>query len=630
MKQKIESIFEFCPSNKLVYDKLMQTVKSNSGIMPFVGYDLVSFNYGSRDEFLEYLITSNNLNNDRDELISVDYLESLDRILNKLTSGVMNYRDLLEWSIFEDYYSEEKIDLFRAIHEPINLIKWINGGSAITINFDKIYEALNENRLDIATPFNKALLNHFNRKDTSVDSVVFKVYGDLFSDRREVLLSKDEFQKAYGDEEFLSMLQKWLDQYIILFIGIDVFKDDYLKSILINTKQEGVIHYAIIGCEDDDQKRKEILTKYTDIKVNPILFDKNKPDSLRVILHKLLVDSQNEEWIRSFKRGPLHYLYDDQVIVGRNEQIKELCSFLSDDCDFLFCSISSNNISGKSKLAYEFAQTYAVNWRWYMVPFSNIYDFLTKQSVIFEKIKKKQNTLIVFDDYSLYNEPLTVIYEFIMKIKRYCLKIRVIFISTDLKESNFLKPMSEAAKKFFYDSDYLYKNFKLNILDREDIMEMCFQYVLFRKVDIGLIDDVIKEWKLEIHDKLRDYIDEVIVDYPQEAVLFSMIYAVKLTLNFLNISTSDSDRQYVYSQAYNYALSEGIDVDFHTAGVDRKQLQHNRAVRTDHIEQYFEELNKNKEYISTDTKIVYTDSQEFSNKFEQDDININDQLDLGD
>ncbi len=630
MEQKIEAIFKFCHSNKMVYDSLRKRINSHNGIMPFIGYDLISFNYGTKQDFLEFLIKFNHLDDCREKLIKEDYLESLDGILNTLAHGALNYKELIEWSVFEDYYSIEKIDWFRALYEPINLIQWFNDGSAITVNFDKIYETLNNSKhVSIATPFNQMLLHHFLRRDSSMESVVFKVHGDLFSRKREVILSKEEFKCAYQNEDFLNMLKKWVNQYVLLFVGIDICKDEYLQNILDATSQEGITHFAIVGCEDDSEKKRALLNEYASLHIKPILYDINKPDSIRIILHKLLVDSKNDKWAQSFKRGPLHYLYNDQLTLGRDEQIAELLSFLDDDRKFLFCTISSKSISGKSKLAYEFAQTYAFRWRWYMIQAPQMKTFLNKQPAILNKMSQKQNTLIIFDDYSWYDDSLTTIYDFINKIDKKCLKLRIIFITTDLQESNFLKPMNKATYRFFYSTHNIYKNFYLTALDIEEIMEIAFQYVLFRQHEIGLEDMDIDSWKSGIEDSLQAYIKDVLVEYPHEALLFSMTYAVKLTLNYLNISTSDSDIDYVFDETYRYMLSEGSEISYHTEGIDRKKFRRNATIRANHIEKYYEKIQKNREHINNDTNIVYTDEQSFRNTFEANEQSKNNALGLG-
>lgn len=630
MEQKIETIFKFCRSNRTVYDLLRKKINSLNGVMPFIGYELISFNYGTKQDFLEFLIKYNHLDDCKDQLITADYLESLSRILNTLAYDALDYRELIEWSVFEDYYSVEKIDWFRVLYEPINLIQWFNDGSAITVNFDRVYEELNNGKhMDIATPFNKMLLHHFLRKDSALKSVVFKVHGDLFSNKREVILLEEEFTKAYQDPDFLNMLKMWINQYVLLFVGIDICKDRYLKPILHETKQEGITHFAIVGCEDDSEKKKELLTEYAKLQIKPILYDINKPDSIRIILHKLLVDSQNIKWKQSIKRGTLHYLYDDQLTLGRDTQIAELISFLDDERKFLFCTITSKSIIGKSKLAYEFAQTYAFKWRWYMIPSTQMVEFLNKHPTILNNMSHKQDTLIIFDDYSWYDGSLTNIYNYINKISKKCLKLRVIFISTDLKESNFMKPKSKEANDFFFSAKNIYKNFYLSVLDVEEIMEIAFQYVLFRQHEIGLEDIDVDSWKLEIGNSLRTYINEILVEYPHEALLFSMVYAVKLTLNYLDASTSESDNDYVYRETYKYMLTEGTGIDYYTDGIDRKKFQHNLLTRVNRIEKYYDKINKNREYIDNDTNIVYTDEQEFRNRFEQDNQSKNNVFGLG-
>lgn len=619
MELKLTNILNFFPSNRVIYKRLLERINAHQGVMPFIGYDLISFNYGSRENFLEHLIMSNGLEKQRDKLISEDYLKSLDRILNAATLGVADYREYLQWSLFEEYYSSDKIDRFRAAYEPINLIQWFNNGSVITVNFDKMYELLNKNRkVEIATPKNKLLINHFLREDSSVESLIFKIHGDLFSDKKEMILSENEFCAAYKDSEFISKLKQWINKYVLLFVGIDILKDKYLKLILDQTKQEGVNHIAIIGCNDDQESKKKLLQEYTDMHIMPLIYDISKPDSVRVLLHKLLVDSQNSEWKKSFTRGTLHYLYNDQLIVGRDEQINELRDFLQDTRDFLFCTINGKNIVGKSKLAFEFAQTYAGNWRWYMITAAEISQFLKFQPDLLSKLQQRQNTLVIFDDYHLFSGSLDDISDFLLKIKRYCLKIRIIFISNTLKESNFKKKMSLNSYNFFYSKNNIYENFYLKLYDIDELINISLNYVLFRKEEFDLNDNEIEVWKSAVRDPLRQYISKVVSENPHEALLFSMVYAIKLTLNYLNVTTSDTDHEYVYNEVLNYEVTESRDAEsIHVEKVNKLKLHQNKDHRINRIKNQYEKMKQNSKNMTNDIRTVFINEKEFQNKFEE-------------
>lgn len=587
--------------------------------MPFIGYDLISFNYGLREDFLDHLISSNGLENQKDELITDDYLESLDRILNKLSSGIFDYREFLEWSIFDDYYSSDKIDWYRTSHEPINLIQWFNNGSAITVNFDKMYELLNNSRkTEIATPKDKLVINHFLRGDSSVESLVFKVHGDLYSGKKEMVLSKNEFQEAYNDPEFIAKLNQWICHYILFFVGIDIRKDEYLKLIIEKTRQEGIIHIAIVGCSDEQQAKEELLNDYAAMHIMPLIYDISKPDSVRVLLHKLLVDCQNTKWKKSFARGVLHYLYNDQKTVGREEQLVGLKNFIGAPNQFLFCKISGQSIVGKSKLAFEFAQTYATNWRWYMISAAEMSNFLHTQSILLPKLGKREDTLIIFDDYHLFEGSLDEILDFIHKIDRYCLKIRFIFISNNLSDSNFKKEMSTDTYKFFYSKENIYKNFLLKIYSIDELMDIALSYVLFRKKELKLSDNkkAIDDWMSGIQKPLRQYISEIVTENPHEALIFSMVYAVKLTLNYLNDSTPESDAEYVYNEVLNYEMTESKDAEsIHVEKVDKRKLFQNKKLRIDRIEIQYEKIRRNTKNTTNENRSIFTSDEEFRNKF---------------
>ena len=620
MGSKIDSIFEFYKSNRLIYRSIVEHINSGNGVMPFVGYGLISFNYGAREDFLEFLINENFLNKQKESLLSDDYLESLDNILNELADD--EFQDVIGWNVFENYYSAEMIDWYRALHEPINLIQWFNNGSAITTNFDKLYELLNKTPItEIATPTNKMSLNHFLREDASVKSLVFKVHGDLFSDKKNLILTKKQFTDAYTNTEFISKLKQWIEKYILLFVGVDIVKDKYLNLLLEQTRQEGINHYALIACDNNQVEKKKIYKVCTDKGIFPILYDINKPDSVRILLHQLLVDSQNKKWRKTFERGTLHYLFNDQLIVGRDKQINELISFLNDKRGFLYCSISSKNITGKSKLAFDFAHTYATEWRWYMISIHEMNDFLNTQPSVLKKktSQKKENTLFIFDDYSLYDGSLDDIADFIDEIMSYCKKIRIIFIASDMKESNFFRKKEPKAQVLFKPGISLYKNFYLSLLTVDEIMDVSINYVLFRRKELSLRDNEgeIDSWRNAIQTSLREYIVEIIKSDPQEALLFSMAYAVKLTLNYLHASTTDTDTEYVTNEVFNYEFTEGIGIGINTEKVDKIKLSHNRSIRLDRIAKQFSKINRNQENLSNDMSSFYSNEEAFQNMFNE-------------
>lgn len=95
MKQTIDQILNFYKNNRLVYKGLVQDANNISGIMPFVGDALSKFAFGSRDDFINEVISETAENEEEkqrkiEKSKSVDFLETLDGLIQEFGKTVID------------------------------------------------------------------------------------------------------------------------------------------------------------------------------------------------------------------------------------------------------------------------------------------------------------------------------------------------------------------------------------------------------------------------------------------------------------------------------------------------------------------------------------------------------------
>ena len=625
MMQEIDKIMKFNIGNTIVYNLICKDVMNVSekqgGIMPFIGDGLSEFAFGVKENFIDDVLDTmaESLSDSeqkklKEQVQSEDFLESLDN-LKDIMGG--KYGEFIINEHLEEFYSDDKIDIHILENQAVSLIPLLNCGDSITINFDHVleyaYELAGVNPA-IATPYDCKILNQKMRDKREINrALLFKIHGDIISNATERIITKAAFEKNYRENtEFTENLTKWIQKYKLLFIGVDLLKDKYLRGILEKTKSEGIKHYAIVGCENVEATKKKVREQLSDLNVLPIIYDVNYPNSIEIILHKILVDTKNEGLT---DRGEFHYKYSEHDLVGREKEINKLQEFLTKDSgytfDFKWWMIWGQNITGKSKLAYEFARKHAQGWDWYMLNPGQVDIFFENQIRIGKNRSGKRKIFIIFDDYDCYSGGIEKVLEFIKAIRRYCLKIRVLFIVRDCVASEIYKIGQDRERKDDVRVMLLKTAFagplEIKQLSIEDIKQVCFKYILYRKKELGL-GSLKDEDLLQIDDDLEQYIEELIDQEKSLILLCSLKKALSLIMNNIGVPKGGLSDSEIITQVMRYVLTDG-EGNLNNPNVDIWEIDRRKVQRKEQGIRLLEKYDKEKEY----DKEYYKEAYEMDN-----------------
>ena len=612
MTQDFDKILDFSKGNVLVYNFICKNIIENSnggGIMPFIGDGLVKFTFGDSINFIEDVLKllNNTLSDIQRQNVQEKgekngFIEALDELINILGG---QYGENVISRHLEEFYSDEKIDPYALENQAVSLVPLLNYGDSVTTNFDHVleyaYELAGINP-SIATPYDCNVLNNKLRSNSEAanKALLFKVHGDIISNATERIITKSAFEENYKNNPiFMENLTKWIQKYKLLFIGVDLLKNNYLREVLKENKSEGSHHYAIIGCKDDDGLKDKMKDELSELNIMPIIYDIDKPISVEIILHKILVDTKNERILKNSNRGEYHYKYSEHDLIGREIEIKKLEKFLNSKSkytfDFSWWMIWGKDVAGKSKLAYEFARKHASTWDWYMIAPGQIDSFINKQISI---NKNNRKLFVIFDDYDCYNGGISKIFNFIKRVRRYCKKIRVLLIVRDYKTSEICKIANDKERKDEVRVMLLRSAFsgpgEICQLSINDIKEICYQYIWYIKRNLGLVD-LQEEELLSIDDELGEFIKNQMNEDKSLLLLCSLEKAINLILKNIFGSDEDVSDGDIINKVMRYILTDG-EGNLNNPNVNILEIDRRKDYRKKQAKKLMEKYDKQKEY----------------------------------
>lgn len=612
MTQDFDKILDFSKGNVLVYNFICKNIIENSnggGIMPFIGDGLVKFTFGDSINFIEDVLKllNNTLSDIQRQNVQEKgekngFIEALDELINILGG---QYGENVISRHLEEFYSDEKIDPYALENQAVSLVPLLNYGDSVTTNFDHVleyaYELAGINP-SIATPYDCNVLNNKLRSNSEAanKALLFKVHGDIISNATERIITKSAFEENYKNNPiFMENLTKWIQKYKLLFIGVDLLKNNYLREVLKENKSEGSHHYAIIGCKDDDGLKDKMKDELAELNIMPIIYDIDKPISVEIILHKILVDTKNERILKNSNRGEYHYKYSEHDLIGREIEIKKLEKFLNSKSkytfDFSWWMIWGKDVAGKSKLAYEFARKHASTWDWYMIAPGQIDSFINKQISI---NKNNRKLFVIFDDYDCYNGGISKIFNFIKRVRRYCKKIRVLLIVRDYKTSEICKIANDKERKDEVRVMLLRSAFsgpgEICQLSINDIKEICYQYIWYIKRNLGLVD-LQEEELLSIDDELGEFIKNQMNEDKSLLLLCSLEKAINLILKNIFGSDEDVSDGDIINKVMRYILTDG-EGNLNNPNVNILEIDRRKDYRKKQAKKLMEKYDKQKEY----------------------------------
>lgn len=372
-KLKFEDILNFYPANKDTYEFLKADIKK---VIPFVGAGLSCPWYPLWSEALKTL--TNTINDKQKKRIVEKYIESKPpQYLDAAQKLVKFLKDVgLEnalFSIFKTSEMNKKKNVIMAKQSVWLLPYLFEDTPVITTNFDRVleivYEKQNKRFDSVIFPKEKELQNKTYQGNRHA---LLKIHGDIGNEMvkySSIVFTKTQYKKAYKkNSELVKILKKWYSGKILLFLGCSLEIDKtmkVLKKIIALNKE--TVHYAIIECDDEKMIEDRVKKLRKQLGIRAIVYPPKKHEAVRIILEKLLEDTNNKSYqdleyhtgaLPSYSPSSMfEYQTKKTEFIGRDKELNQLYEFCEKTKEsFLWWAITGPGGAGKSRLALEFSE----------------------------------------------------------------------------------------------------------------------------------------------------------------------------------------------------------------------------------------------------------------------------------
>ena len=289
MSSAFDKIMSYDTANRIVYNSLCKEMKKGEGVLPFVGAGLSAFAYDTWEQLLIKL-SSDLSNKDKKSIQKAvkvgDYFTASDLLCEK-------YGETLFYNELRDVFSEDKIDDDELKKSAAYLIPKLCQGDCITTNFDRVLEhacRLNNVVPDRAIPTDTNQLNEYLRNGNKKSALVFKIHGDILSNKDDIIVTGKSYNEHYGiDTPLRKQLTRWIDSRKLLFLGASL-KQDRTVDIIKERMEEGMYNYTIYGCKQYDIPL--LKQHFEEMNTMAIFYDSSDHKNLKTILLKLIKDTE--------------------------------------------------------------------------------------------------------------------------------------------------------------------------------------------------------------------------------------------------------------------------------------------------------------------------------------------------
>ncbi len=431
--------------NPRVYELIRQNLNV---IVPFVGAGLSAFAYPVWKKFLvsvsEKLYDSKKKEELKKLLKENKYEEAASFL--ELNRTKVNFIDDLELAFSTKKL--EDISLSELEKQAVYLLPLLFKGLVVTTNFEQILENVyNKQQTTFSAtghPGHKEMLTKALRSKDK--TTLYKFHGDI-SEPGHLILTKESYDNNYIlDSELVKELTKCFEHKIMLFLGCSLNKDRTM-SILKQTLADGVMNYAIVDC--NKKNREARVRELGENGIRAILYPSGKHEAVRIILEKLLQETDNQtfqrlnyyESITKPKNSNL-FVYTSGAVdfFGREKELKALMDFCTfgTDTDIKWWAITGAGGSGKSRLVYEFGKKLREkNW-----------NVITPYPLEFKSLKEisdslNKNTLFIIDYVQAYSKIIGQWLIYLCK-QKYNIKNRIILIEREgknIKDATWVEQM---------------------------------------------------------------------------------------------------------------------------------------------------------------------------------------------
>ena len=356
------------PYNKRNLDKLIEQIKIGS-VVPYVGAGMsILFDgvYPSWNGFLESTFDMFITEGKKSVFGALDFEGKAEFLYDEI--GKISFADHLVETFAEKHIRKSESEF---LTKPIFLLPLIfNKGLIITTNYDKVIEKvynLHDEIFSVAHPGHYEVLNR-SLRDQSL--LVYKIHGDISEPQTSIILSKQQYEKAYSNEKLIQSLNQAFLSKEMLFLGCSLTKDKPIE-FLCSISSEGMRNFAIVPCKNDNKQVRRLQLE-NEFFTQAILYPDGKHEALNTLLEYIVKEVNLAGYLKVF------------TTTGYETELRSVNFSLSNDWFENQNTVQIRNLGDR--------YLPELNIR---LELSNVFDGLNRSISFFERLREKTDDFLI-------------------------------------------------------------------------------------------------------------------------------------------------------------------------------------------------------------------------------------------
>lgn len=364
--------------NQSVFQQILDAQRKGT-LSPFVGAGLsVPFGYkqwgGVLKELAENILDEDARSLVLDQLRRGEYEKAADGVLDNYPFMLDQLPQIVSPDILQGCSDEKKRSTAAWV-----LPYLFRRELVMTTNFDRCLEecylAHRNAAIPTVTPLNRDRLNQLQLNQ---ELCLLKLHGDIGREAvsiDDLVFTGEQYETHYADgSPLVRVLTQRFSSRRMLFLGCSLSSDRTMRVLeKVVSANRGIRHFAILGCKQSEiTARMKALAK---LGILPIFYDESNHDAVRVILERLLEETDKAGYARLRRscqsaapaadaRQPLMFDAEYFPFTGREPEQAQLRQFCEAEDHLLWWAVTGPGGMGKSRLVYEFCKSMAAEgWK---------------------------------------------------------------------------------------------------------------------------------------------------------------------------------------------------------------------------------------------------------------------------
>ena len=364
--------------NQSVFQQILDAQRKGT-LSPFVGAGLsVPFGYkqwgGVLKELAENILDEDARSLVLDQLRRGEYEQAADGVLENYPFMLDQLPQIVSPDILQGCADEKKRSTAAWV-----LPYLFRRELVMTTNFDRCLEECYLAHMNAAiptvTPLNRDRLNQLQLNQ---ELCLLKLHGDIGREAvsiDDLVFTGEQYETHYADgSPLVRVLTQRFSSRRMLFLGCSLSSDRTMRVLeKVVSANRGIRHFAILGCKQSEiNARMKALAK---LGILPIFYDESNHDAVRVILERLLEETDKAGYARlrqscqspapaADARQPLMFDAEYFPFTGREPEQAQLRQFCEAEAQLLWWAVTGPGGMGKSRLVYEFCKSMAAEgWK---------------------------------------------------------------------------------------------------------------------------------------------------------------------------------------------------------------------------------------------------------------------------